>query len=89
MDKPISIKVNDEKLSTGAVLDLMDLQSQLSGDNPSRAMRQMVELLQTAVIDIEYDGQKVESLMQLPFRKLQPAISQIMAAVNQTDPNLD
>ena len=52
-------------------------------------MRQMVELLQTAVIDIEYDGQKVESLMQLPSRKLQPAISQIMAAVNQTDPNLD
>lgn len=89
MDKPIWIKVDDEKLSTGAVLDLMDLQSQLSGDNPGGAMRKMVEILQTAVIDIEYDGQKVESLVQLPFRKLQPAISQIMAAVNQTDPNLD
>ena len=89
MDKAILVRVDNDKLSTGAVLDLMDLQTQLTGDGAAGAMRKMVDLLQTAVVSIEYDGKPVSSLIDLPFRKLQPAISQIMAVINETDPNLD
>jgi len=89
MDKAILVQVDNEKLSTGTVLDLMDLQSQLTGDGAAGAMRKMVDLLQTAVVSIEYDGKPVASLLDLPFRKLQPAIGQIMAVVNETDPNSD
>ena len=39
MDKAIAIKIDEEKLSTGLVLDLMEFQAQLSGDAPHRALR--------------------------------------------------
>ena len=87
MDKQLLIKVDDSKFSTGMVLDLMDLQSKLTGENASQALRAMVTLLQEAVVSIEYDGKAMGSLLELPFRKLQAAMSQIMDVVNQTDPN--
>lgn len=87
MDKAIAIKIDEEKLSTGLVLDLMEFQAQLSGDAPHRALRDMIALLQSVVVEIDYGGARLEELTQLPFRRLQAAISQIMATVNQTDPN--
>lgn len=87
MDKAIAIKIDEEKLSTGLVLELMEFQSQLSGDAPHRALGSMIELLQSVVVDIQYGEAHLDKLTQLPFRKLQSAIGQIMASVNQTDPN--
>lgn len=87
-EKQLKVSVDDDKLDTGTVLELMELQEALSGDKPASAMRRMIELLQPAVLSIEYGGAPLDTLLKVPFKQLQTALSQIMGALSgQADPN--
>ena len=86
-EKTISIQVDDERFTTGMMLQLMELQSQLSGSEPHVALSKMIAMLQNVVTDIQYGGEHFDSLIQLPFRHLRTTMSQIMESVTKTDPN--
>ena len=86
-EKTISIQVDEEKFTTGMMLELMELQPQMSGSESHVALGKMIALLQSVIVDIKYGDDHFDNLMQLPFRQLRNTMSQIMAAVTQTDPN--
>jgi len=87
MSDELKVSVDDDKLDTGTVLELMELQEALSGDKPAAAMRRMIEVIQPAVVSIIYNGEPVESLLKVPFKHLQKALAQVMAVLGNTDPN--
>jgi len=87
MDKTISVQVDEERFTTGMMLELMELQPQLAGNDPHVALGKMLTLLQTVVTEIKYGEESLSTLKDLPFRQLRPVMTKIMAAVNQTDPN--
>jgi hypothetical protein len=87
MSDELKVSVDDDKLDTGTVLELMELQEALSGDKPAAAMRRMIEVIQPAVVSIVYNGEPVESLLKVPFKHLQKALAQVMAVLGNTDPN--
>lgn len=86
-DQLLKVSVDDDKLDTGTVLELMELQEALSGDKPAAAMRKMIELLEPAVVSIVYNEKPVEALMKIPFKHLQSALQQVMAVLGNADPN--
>ena len=86
-EKTISIQVDDEKFTTGMMLELMGLQSQLSGSEPHAALGKMISMLQNVVTSIQYGDDHLDNLTQLPFRHLKTTMSQIMESVTKTDPN--
>ena len=86
-DQLLKVSVDDDKLDTGTVLELMELQEALSGDKPAAAMRRMIELLEPAVVSIVYNEKPVEALMKIPFKHLQSALQQVMAVLGNADPN--
>ena len=87
MSDELKVSVDDDKLDTGTVLELMELQEALSGDKPAAAMRRMIEVIQPAVVSIVYNGEPVESLLRVPFKHLQKALQQVLAVLGNADPN--
>lgn len=83
----LKVTVNQDGLTTGQMLELMELQGRLQSENSAGALRQMIELLQTSIMRIEYDGRELPALLDVPFVQLRPAMEQIMRQLNGTDPN--
>lgn len=83
----LKLSVDDEALTTGSVLELMQLQSALRGPEPAPALQRMIELLQPAVTAIEYKGKSLSNLMEVPFKHLKTAVEAVMGSIGKTDPN--
>lgn len=86
----LTLTIDDDQLTTGRVLELMQLQGALRGADPEQqagALQRMVDLLQPTVTAINYKGKSLTSLADVPFKHLRRAVELVMGAIGRTDPN--
>lgn len=86
----LTLTIDDDALTTGRVLELMQLQGALRGADPEQqadALARMVALLQPTVTAINYKGRALANLNDVPFKHLRRAVELVMGAIGKTDPN--
>jgi len=82
------ISLDADSLTTGQMLQVMKHQESLAkNENVAESMTAIIEIIGRSVTQIEYKGDRLQSLNDVPFRLLRDALTDIMKRLTSTDPN--
>lgn len=88
MSNELTISLDTDSLTTGQMLTIMKSQELLArNEKTAESMETIIDIIGKSVTGIEYKGQTLQSLHEIPFRHLKNALADIMRQLAGTDPN--
>lgn len=88
MSNDLTISLDTDSLTTGQMLTIMKSQELLArNEKTAESMETIIDTIGKSVNSIEYKGQILQSLHEIPFRHLKSALADIMQQLAGTDPN--